>query len=164
MIAIEFAPKGLGPFADTITLKYVNGAVSATATRDVFGTGGAPASLIISDGPVYNYGTHATGSLNNKTFAVTNDGWVTATGLSGSGLKEPFTFLGGSYPGTGGTCGLTLSAMTSCTIVVEYAPTKVGLQSDTIELNYNNGAKSSTTTLDLQGTGAGVAPATVTDL
>lgn len=69
----------------------------------------------------------------------------TATYDSVSGLENPFSFKGGSFPGVGGTCGKTLQ--NDCTLVFSYAPrSKEGDQfgyytrrHTTITLNYKIG-------------------------
>ena len=120
-IVVTFTPTATGVANDTINIGYNNGASVTSSTRAVTGTGANPATLSISDGPTYNYGTHAVTTSTDYTFTVTYGGGVPATSVGGSGLSAPFSFKGGSYPGTGGTCGTTISA--NCTIVVTYAPT-----------------------------------------
>src|SRR5437868_5741285 len=59
--------------------------------------------------------------------------------MGGAGLAAPFTFKGGTYPGTGGTCIATLAAAGTCTVVVTYSPTTTGAHTDTIDITYNDG-------------------------
>lgn len=108
--------------------------------------------LIISDGPVYNFGTVNVGNTTTHTFTVTNTGSGTALSMMGSGLAAPYDFLGGAYPGTGGTCAVTLAAAATCTIVVAYSPSMTGVQSDTITINYNDGSSAQTANRDTTGT------------
>ena len=51
---------------------------------------------------------------------LTYSGTVPATNVSISGFQAPFSYAGGAYPGTGGTCGATITA--DCTIMVNYKP------------------------------------------
>jgi hypothetical protein len=157
---IEYAPTATGLATDTISLSYDNGAVVTTADRDIQGTGAAPANITITETDPYDYGSVTQGAADTHTFTLNNTGGVTATGMAGAGLTSPFSFLGGSYPGTGGTCGGSLAAAGACTIVVEFAPLALALQSDTIEINYVDGAGPQTSTRDVQGTG--IAPASIT--
>ena len=53
--------------------------------------------------------------------------------MNGSGLSAPFSYKGGTYPGTGGTCAATLAAAGTCTVVVTYAPVTVAGTFDTID-------------------------------
>jgi glutamate-1-semialdehyde aminotransferase len=71
----------------------------------------------------------------------------------GSGLAAPFNFYGGAYPGTGGTCAVTLSAGATCTIMVDFSPVTTGVNSDSITLDYNDGVNLQQATRDIQGTG-----------
>lgn len=163
-IVVEFAPVSASAFPDTIIINYNNGVSAVNATRDVLGTGASPASLAISDGPVYDYGIVATGSVNTKSFTVTNSGSVAATGMSDAlGLAAPFSFAGGSYPGTAGTCGATLAAGGNCTIIVEYSPVGLGVLSDNIDLSYYDGASLQNVTRGVQGTGAAPASLTISE-
>ncbi|HMN68446.1 MAG TPA: hypothetical protein PKC28_07890, partial [Bdellovibrionales bacterium] len=79
------------------------------------GTAVPPALLGISDGPSYDYGTIPATATVDKVLTVTNSGSLAATTVAGSGLAAPFTFKGGAYPGTGGTCGGSLNAGANCT-------------------------------------------------
>jgi hypothetical protein len=160
-IIVTFAPASTGPAADTIDLNYNNGVSAQISSRDVQGTGATAASITISNGATYNFGTVANGSNSEHVFTLTNGGGVTATGMTGGGLAAPYTFKGGSYPGTGGTCtGGTLAASATCTVVVSYNPSTVNTHTDTIEIDYNNGLITQQATRALTGTA--VAPASIT--
>jgi hypothetical protein len=115
----------------------------------------APAvgSLIISDGPTYDFGSVSVGFSATHTFTVTNLGAGSALSLSGTGLSAPYSFQGGAYPGTGGTCAISLAAAASCTIVVRYDPTVLGVQSDTIVIDYNDGSAAQSASRNITGTG-----------
>jgi hypothetical protein len=138
-MVVTFNSSSAGAASDTIIVSYNNGAASTSATRDVTGTAVNVASLAISDGSTYNFGSVALAASADHTFTVNNSGVVSATSMVGSGLAAPFTFKGGSYPGTAGTCSGTLAGSSSCTIVVNYAPGSAGPFSDTLDLTYNNG-------------------------
>ncbi|MCB0367503.1 MAG: choice-of-anchor D domain-containing protein, partial [Bdellovibrionales bacterium] len=162
-IVVTYSPTASGAHADTIILDYNDGVAAQSVTGDVQGTGAAAAVLAISDGPTYDFGTFAVGSSNDYTFTVNNTGGVTAAGISGTGLAAPFTFKGGSYPGTGGTCGASLAGGGSCTLVVNYSPTATGVHTDTIQLDYNNGASAQNSLRDIQGTATSPALIAISD-
>ena len=163
-IVVEFAPTSLGPLSDTIDISYNDGATGQNATRDVQGTGGAPASLDIAGLDPYDFGTQAISSSTTNLFTVTNSGAIQATGMGdGAGLASPFVYTGGSYPGTGGSCGATLNAAASCTIELAYEPSGAGLSSDTLLVNYNDGASAQVLNHGVQGTGASAATITITE-
>lgn len=113
-----------------------------------------PAVLSISNAPVFDYGTIANGGFASFSFTLQNYGGLTATGLSGGGIFAPFSFLGGTYPGTGGTCGATLSAGASCTVIVAFSPPSSNLYNDTLTIDYHDGVTNQQATRDLQGVGA----------
>lgn len=152
-IVVVYAPTGTGTQSVTFSMGYGNGVSAQSATRDISGTGAAPATLAISDGPTYDFGNRATSSSTDRTFTVTNNGGVTASSLSGGGLDAPFGFKGGSFPGTGGTCSTSLNASASCSIVVTYSPTTAGLHSDGIEISFSNGIATVMESRSVQGTG-----------
>lgn len=113
----------------------------------------SPARLTISP-DVYDFRVQSIRSFVYKTFTVTNTGGQSALALSVSGLAAPYSFKGGSYPGTGGTCGLTLGGNASCTLVLVFHPMAVGsFPQDSFRLNYNNGSVA----LRLLGTGTDIA-------
>ena len=98
-----------------------------------------------------------------KTFTITNSGGVSATGITGSGLAAPFTYKGGSYPGTAGTCSGTILATASCTVVVTFTPSALGLASSSLDLNFNDGAAAQVSSRPVQGTGVGPATLAISD-
>ncbi len=152
-IEVEFSPTSLGTFNDTIEIAYNDGIAAQTATRGVTGQGVAPALLVISEANPYDYGSISMGSTQSHTFTITNTGGATATTLSGTGLAAPYLFQGGSYPGTGGTCSLTLVSSSSCTVVIDFSPTTTGTFTDTFEMNYNDGGSAQVANRDLTGLG-----------
>ena len=157
---VTFNPTATGSFTATISINYFNGAVSQVGQRAIQGTGATAASLTISDGPTYNFGTVANGASVDKLLTITNGGGVTGTALAGAGLSAPYTFKGGSFPGTGGTCAATLAAAGTCTVVVNYNPTAVATTSQTLQINYFDGLTARTSTRPVTGTA--VTPANIT--
>src|SRR3569623_1823332 len=105
----------------------------------------------------------ALGSSTDATLTITNTGSYQATAMSGGGLAAPFDFKGGTYPGTGGTCAASLAGLTSCTVVVTYSPTALGIQNSSIDLAYNDGAAAQTTSRPVTGTGLSPAVITLSD-
>lgn len=156
-LAVVYAPSAAGTHNDSVVLSYNDGIAARTASRDLVGTAASPALLSISNGPLYDFGNATVGSSVDFTFTLINSGPSTATALAGSGLAAPFSFKGGSYPGAGGTCGAVLAASASCTIVVTFSPGTTGLLSDTVQIDYNDGASVQGVTRGVQGTGVSVA-------
>lgn len=124
---------------------------NSTAATQLTRTFVPPAVLTFADSSTYDYGTVNVGSSADLTVLINKSGTANATSISEVGLAAPFAFKGGSYPGTGGTCGATISG--SCSIVVTFTPTVNGVRSDTLQINYNDGAVTRSITKDLTGTG-----------
>ncbi len=161
-IEIHYSPVSPGVDSDTIQVNYNNGAVAQGASRDVTGTGILPALLTISESDPYDFGSIPSGSVAAHVFTITNSGSSTATSLSEVGLVSPFQFSGGSYPGSGGTCGLTLSPAGSCTIEVAFSPTIISTFSSSIDIQYNDGASAQVASRLVDGTGLAPAVLTIT--
>lgn len=155
-IVINYIPSVTGTTSDTVRIGYNDGQSAQIATRLVTGTAVTTASLALSDGPTFDFGSQLTTTSTTKTFTLTNSGGSTATALAvdSDTLTAPYSYLGGTYPGTGGTCGTSLAGSSSCTVVVSYAPTTGGVVSDSIRLTYHNGiAAAELVSVDVTGTG-----------
>lgn len=149
---VTFTATSLGSHNSSMTVSYNDGANGQTDTRDITGTGHNPAVLAISESNTYNFGSVIIGNSVDKTFTITNSGTVNATGLSGTGLAAPFSYKGGSFPGTGGSCTGPITPGT-CTFIVTYTPTASGSLSDTIQINYTDGQVGASVTRSIEGTG-----------
>ena len=101
-------------------------------------------------------GSSATGSVT-----IDNQGTGTAKELAVSASTAPtapYSFVGGSYPGTNGTCNTELASGSSCTIELQYAPTSSGEHLNSLTLEYYSGTTLETATISLTGTSAATAP------
>lgn len=121
------------------------------------------ALLTISETAPYDFGLLPNGGATTHTFTIVNSGNEAATAITEIGLTMPFYFLGGSYPGTSGTCGASLGIGAACTIVVEFSPTVTGAFSDAIHLQYNDGTAIQNVTRQVQGTGTVPALLTISE-
>jgi hypothetical protein len=79
------------------------------------------------------FGNVSVGSSKNITFTIVNTGTGTGSAnatmtSTASTLSAPFSYLGGTFPGTGGTCvlGGTITAGNSCKVVVSFTPLSTG--------------------------------------
>ncbi len=114
-----------------------------------------PALLMINDAVTKHFGNVAVGGSSVATLTISNTGYMGATSMSDpSSLASPYQFLGGSYPGTGGSCGATLAGGSNCTLVIEYSPVGVGVTSDGVQIDYNDGAAANSVSLAVQGNGS----------
>ncbi len=112
--------------------------------------------LSISGGPIYDFGSHLVDSETVREFTVTNIGGGSAKDITGNFyFSLSFTYLGGSYPGTGGTCGGELAPDSQCKIVVQFSPKALGLTQTSLQLSYFNGSSSVVTSSPLL-TGTGI--------
>lgn len=116
-----------------------------------YSTSGPPAILSVTSGN--SYGNVPVGNSQNLTLTVTNTGGnpavlgtITTTGL---GLAAPFSLLGG-------TCSSlsTVAVTGSCTLVVTFAPSTLGVATGNVTVPYNNAYASETTVGTLTGTGS----------
>lgn len=155
-LIVEFIPTAVGTFNQTITLTYNDGVAAINTTGALTGTGGDLATLTLSDGPTFDFGTVAKSYRNEHIFTVTQSGSVPATALSGAALSAPFSYKGGTYPGTGGNCGTTLGTAGTCLLAVTFTPTTLVGSNATLTLNYNNGSVATSATRPLSGVGAGI--------
>jgi len=152
-IVVTFTPTVAGVHSDTIEINYNAGLGAVSSTRDITGTGANPASLTISDGSSYNYGNWRVGETLDKQFTLTNSGGLTASAVAGGGFSAPYSFKGGTFPGTGGDCGATLAPSATCTFVVSFAPTVAGNSGTTVSVSYFDGSSAQAATRPVTGTG-----------
>lgn len=151
LVAIDFAPQSTGKFASTLTVKYNNGTSPDSASIDINGAGMGPSNLTLSDVPSYVFTSITVGASRDHTVRVTNLGGLRATNIRDQGLKAPFMFKGGKFPGEGGTCADYLDTNSSCNLVITFAPTAKGTFKGTIELFYFNGAHETMTAKEATG-------------
>lgn len=116
-------------------------------------SGGSSSSLSISNGPSYDFGVHAIGTQTAHTFTITNVGAGTAKDISCIALSTSFRFVGGSFPGTGGTLGRELASGNAGTVVVEFVPVVAGPAGGFINFEYCDGSSRAYVGRQLVGTG-----------
>ncbi|OFZ28806.1 MAG: hypothetical protein A2622_06910 [Bdellovibrionales bacterium RIFCSPHIGHO2_01_FULL_40_29] len=95
--------------------------------------------LVISDGPTYNYGLVPTNNAVDKVFTVTNTSSSLASDVSGATFSSAaYTWKGGTFPGTGGTCGTSVLAGATCTVVVSASSATTGTIASNVVINYSS--------------------------
>lgn len=103
----------------------------------------AVAKLQFSDMPWYDFGGRTVGSESFRSINLTNTGKNTASDLRGSFyLSVHFSFRGGNYPGTGGTCGEFLEPGAICSVVVSFAPQYAGTFEQPVTILFFDGVAS----------------------
>jgi alpha-tubulin suppressor-like RCC1 family protein len=158
-VIFSFSPTAVGSFSTTFALTYSNGDGSQSSLSIALsGTGiqYTAAVLAFSQSPSVNFGNIPVGTSSSMTLTVTRTGNLNASSVAASGFSGDFSFKGSAYPGTGGTCGTTISA-SSCTLVVNFAPSVASAESQTLTLSYYNGFSNQQISILIQGTGINVA-------
>lgn len=115
------------------------------------------AVLSVSGGPVYDFGPVTVDRYADRDLTVTNIGSMKASQMTASFyLSVNYQFVGGSFPGEGGTCGEELAPRDNCTIVVRFYPRSVGILDAFLPISYFDGTTSRTNSdLMLRGKGIG---------
>ena len=145
--------------SDTLQVSYNNGVSNITTTLSISGNATTPGVITLTgfSGAFSSaLADSGTSYATYGTMTLTNSGNTAISSLAADTspqMAAPFTFKGGTYPGTGGNCGTTLSVGGTCTITLAFTPTSVGSYSDTLRLSYNNGVTTAHSTLSLSGTG-----------
>lgn len=129
---IDFYLKDMA--SEPVTLKALSAVANGTKIVDVK-TG---AILLYTGGADAQFGPVQSGSFVDRLITFTNVGDKVATLTSAFLTVGAFQFKGGGFPGTGGTCGPSLSPGFGCTVAIRFSPTGAGdFQSD-LTLNYTD--------------------------
>jgi len=159
-VVLTFTPPAAQVYTSTMTIPYEDGnGQNRSLSITLRGTGvlRQPAVLKITSAATYDFGNLSIGQWRSVTLTVTRTGNYNATSITAATLATPFEYVGGSYPGTGGNCGTTLSAA-SCTLVVKFSPLTAGLHGPTpLTLAYFDGVAAAQATVNLRGTGVDLA-------
>ena len=158
------------PAAGTLDLSFSTtsaDSVTIPVTSELCPSDGAGSAILtISDGATYDFGSaEVGGSFAVHSFTVTNTSSTdTASSMTGTVSGAPFTFVGGSYPGTSGDCGSSLAPNATCNMVVKFTATTVGVATGSLSLSYSN-VSSFSVTRPLTATGTALtAPTAPTGL
>jgi uncharacterized repeat protein (TIGR03803 family) len=155
-ITVTFTPSLLA--AESATLQVTDSAANSPQTIALSGTGVADTTFTPTSekfGDVLQ-GTSSTA----RTFDLKNN-QSTAVSIS------EMTFTGtnqGDFSQTGGTCGTSLAAKESCTILVTFTPSVLGAESATLSVTSNAEPPYNSLTSTLSGTGiaqAAVSPTSI---
>lgn len=100
-----------------------------------------------------NFGVRGFYATPSISVSLRNAGQTAATEISAGSVTAPFDFLGGSYPGAGGTCGSTLDPAAVCTLIFSFSvpPPPAATYSGSVTLNYYDGSAFTSTALDILG-------------
>jgi hypothetical protein len=108
---------------------------------------GDPAPALLSFDDPGSHGEVEIGSFADVTYTVSNGGQLGVTSLVLSGLA-------GDWSTVGGTCGGSVAAGASCSIIVRFTPSSLGGSADTLLLDYDDGTgPAATISKGVAGTG-----------
>jgi uncharacterized delta-60 repeat protein len=94
-------------------------------------------SLAMTGGNTYDFGILDVGTTYSAILSLRNSGQANAKNIVASNLTLPFTYTGGTYPGTTGTCGTTLNVMQTCTLDITFTPPAGGTATDSITFSFD---------------------------
>jgi hypothetical protein len=86
-------------------------------------------------------------SASVTTVTITNTKSIPLNAFSIAGLTE------GSYTRTGGTCGASIPASSSCTVDIDFTPSSIGTHLDRMLINYHDGTAAVTVHYRFTGEG-----------
>ncbi|HYX36474.1 MAG TPA: choice-of-anchor D domain-containing protein [Oligoflexus sp.] len=141
---------------ETLTVNLGLGAYFSKAVPTTLNLADNDVAVLNFNTPTLSFGSRALNLPQDMSVTVTNTGTVAASAFQlVSGLVGPFFFPTG-YPGEGGTCGNSLNAGSSCTLVFGFNPTALTASSNSLIFSYHDGVTTQNLSLNLQGTGAAV--------
>ncbi|MCJ8277837.1 MAG: choice-of-anchor D domain-containing protein, partial [Bdellovibrionales bacterium] len=122
-----------------------------------------PAVLAFTSSAEPNFGEALIGFTYQRTFEISNASLtVPATNITvTSNLDSGFSFSGGSFPGSGGTCGVELAAGSTCTFVIDLIPTVSGALSSRLSLSYYDGLEDQSADFDFSAQARSPIPASL---
>jgi len=139
-LTVAFAPTAAGSVTGSVTL--TSDASNSPFTIALSGTG-AQAGLGVSP-TTFNFGSIVDGQTKSQSFTLTNTGSASLT-------ITQLTMTGSAYTVSGLALPATISAGSSTTLSVLFAPTTAGSLTGTLSITSN--APNSPTTVSLSGTG-----------
>jgi hypothetical protein len=144
-VVVVFSPGGPVGSTGALTLYYNDGTGPASAGRPLAGSGTNGPLLVVQDFDVTNlypaawyFGTRGIGQSSTHTFYVLNTGGAAASSMLAPAIGTGFGYVGGSYPGSGGTCSSALAAGTACTVNVEFKPVATGPATGNVTIDYRD--------------------------
>jgi hypothetical protein len=144
-VVVAFNPVGTSSSTATLSLAYDDGTGAVTASRPLSGSGTSGPLLVVQDFDATNltpsawdFGTRGIGVPATHEFYVVNNGSATASAMSAPAIGVGFGYVGGNYPGTGGSCSTLLAPGASCIVNVVFQPVAIGLATGSVRINYQD--------------------------
>jgi hypothetical protein len=143
-LVFRVSPTSSGTFTRAVTVQYNNGASTQSIALSLTTQSQQAAVLVVDGATPVNFGSAATGTSVGLAITVRHaSGGVGATALAATPPAQ-FRFSGGAYPGSGGSCTITLDVAQSCTLMIEFAPAARGTFTGNLGVSYHDGATSRT--------------------
>ncbi len=114
------------------------------------------ANLSYADSSTYDFGQISLGSSAEVSIMINYSGSVVANSVSSSNPSSEIQYKGGSFPGTGGTCGSSISS--NCLIVITYTPSTATTNTETLTISYNDGSSAQSINKTITGEGINTTP------
>lgn len=159
-LIIEYSPQNTNSHIATLSFSYKDDIKDYGFNYQV--SADSYPILIYDFGSEFNFGNKFVGSTTELRVKIKNRGRVVARNITINNLSLPFAFKGGNYPGTGGSCGTSISPEQDCEIYITYSPSAIGSHNQVVTLNYLNGGRNESNSLQLKGTGVFEAKLTLT--
>jgi hypothetical protein len=158
-LSLSLAPNTLGLWSGTLSLHAeTHPGNTASFSRSVSLMARNPA-LLGSPDSLITFPDTAPGSSSQEIIILENSGELSVTSMAGAITSSGFEFVGGSYPGTGGTCGAALASQNSCTVLVRFSPPAAQTYLSNLMIAHHDGAQNLSFSLPLRGTGTGASVA-----
>jgi hypothetical protein len=141
----EIQPTVSGILNSTALISYYSGLSNQSISINL--SANAQEGAVIT-APNLNFGSVAISSQKDLNLNINVSGTTTTSVSSISGLPANVNYVGGTFPGVGGTCTTPLNNGT-CSINLRYVPTVTAILSATASINYivNSVAKLASFTL-----------------
>ena len=133
---IEFSPTSSGLWEEKLNFSYLDGISKANKSFSFLGIAGQVPDLEFTTEDT-SFGILESFDKKIKTLTLTNNGGLPLDNLEFSINKNgQIDYLGGYFPGTGGTCKTSLKEKESCSIILSFEPIEDRTHSSTIQVSY----------------------------
>jgi hypothetical protein len=138
VLDLIFQPTKKGVFQESVAISFKTPLGNENLNHSLFGRSGDVGRLKILDLSKLNAGINEIGSEVNVKLAIQNQGELSAIVTETQNFGDKLTFLGGKYPGIGGTCTSIISANQICDVVIAVDASIGAYISELLEIRYRN--------------------------
>lgn len=115
------------------------------------------ALLSFTPNPTVDFSAILTNTTKSLLVNISNTGQATASNIQPGLVPSPFSFEGGAYPGTQGSCGVNILGGATCTLSLAFSPTVDGTSDASFSLGYDDGTSMQSLIMPLHGEASNVA-------